>query len=250
MKLGKREIDALTCPPDRRELVLFDDDVKGLGVRVTRAGAKVFLFEYWRAGRTHRMRLGPYGDLTPAKARKWATALRGQVAAGEHPAEQRKAERLRADAAAAARKAAGRSAKLTFSALAEQWEREALAHRRPRYRGEAARALRVNFAGLSRKPAAEIDEAAARVALSALYASGKTVMARRSHAYARAMFGWARGRKLVPGNPFAGIPIEGREVPRERVLTDAELGEVWRATWRAGLALRGFCPVPVADLAA
>src|ERR1700728_3060583 len=100
MNLGQRELDALACPPDRRELIVFDDDVKGLGLRVTKAGkrarnkagARVFLFQYWRDGRMHRMRLGPYGEaggLTHVKARKLATALRGQVAAGQHPAEER-----------------------------------------------------------------------------------------------------------------------------------------------------------------
>ena len=75
MNLGKREIDALTCPPDKREVVVFDEDLKGFGLRATRTGAKVFLFEYWRNGRTHRMRLGPYGELTPTKARKVASVL-------------------------------------------------------------------------------------------------------------------------------------------------------------------------------
>lgn len=234
MKLGKLGIDALACPPDKRELVVFDDDVKGFGLRVTVAGAKVFLFQYWRAGAMHRMRLGPYGELTPARARKWAIALRGQVAAGGHPAEERKAERRRAGEDAAARRAAAKAARLTFAVLLDRWEGEALVHRRPRYRGEAVRAVRTNFKALSGLPAAEIDEAAARDALAALYRGGKVAMARRCHAYVRAMFGWAKGRGLVPRNPFAGIPFEGREVRRERVLSDAELGEVWRAAGGLG----------------
>ena len=240
MKLGKREIDALACPPGKAEQVLFDEDVKGLGLRVTKAGAKVFLFEYWRAGRMHRMRLGPYGELTPTKARKWAVALRGQVAMGQHPAEERKAQRRQEADAAAARQAAKRTAQFTFAALVDRWEVEALSHRRPSYRREAARALRVNFAALSGLPAAEIHETAAQDALAALYRAGKTVMARRSHAYARAMFGWAKDRRLVALNPFADLPIEGREVRRERVLSDAELGEVWRAAGVLGWPYGGF----------
>lgn len=237
MKLGKREIDALTCPPNRRELVIFDDAVKGLGLRVTAAGARVFLFEYWRDGHTHRMRLGPYGvagGLTHVKARKLATALRGQVAAGRHPAEERKAERRQAAEATAARKALANAEKLTFSALVDRWERDALADRRPRYRGEAVRSLRVNFADLAPRPVHAIDVAAARRAVDAIDKNRGAIMARRSHAYARAMFGWARRRDLVAVNPFAGMAIEGREVPRERVLTDAELGEVWRAAGALG----------------
>ena len=228
MKLGKSEIDALACPPDRRELVVFDDAVKGLGLRVTAAGAKVFLFEYWRDGRTHRMRLGPYGELTHVKARRLATALRGQVAEGRHPAEERNAARRAAAEAAAARQVQALEEKQTFAVLVDRWEAEALASRRPRYRSEAVRALRVNFADLAKRPAQGIDAAAARQAVDAIRERG-AIMARRSHAYARAMFGWAKRRELVAANPFAAVAIEGRETPRERVLTGAELGEVWRA---------------------
>jgi hypothetical protein len=230
MKFGKRQIDDLTCPPTRRELVLFDDDVKGLGLRVTSAGAKVFMFEYWRDGHTHRMRLGPYGKaggLTHVQARKLATALRGQVAVGRHPAEERKSVRRHAAELASAEK-------LTFAALVDRWERDVLADRRPRYRGEAVRALRVNFAVLSARPANAIDAAAARRVLEVIGKDRGTIMARRSHAYARAMFGWAKRRDLLAVNPFDGIPIEGRETPRERVLTDAELGEIWRAATALG----------------
>jgi hypothetical protein len=228
MKLIKREIDALTCPADRRDLVVFDDDVTGLGLRVTRAGAKVFLFEYWRDGRTHRMRLGRFGELTHVKARKVATALRGKVAAGEHPAEARKTARREAAAAAKARKAQDLADRMTFAALADRWEREALAHRRPRYRGEAIRSLRVNFGDLAAQPVHAIDSAAARRVLDTIGRRRGATMARRSLAYARAMFGWAKRHGLVGDNPFAGVPIEGREHQRDRVLTDAELGEVWR----------------------
>jgi integrase len=39
---------------------------------------------------------------------------------------------------------------------------------------------------------------------------------------------------LVPSNPFARVPVEGRERSRDRVLSDAELGEIWRATGSLG----------------
>jgi hypothetical protein len=45
MKLTKRAIDALGCPLGRREILVFDDDLAGFGLRVTAPGAKVFLFQ-------------------------------------------------------------------------------------------------------------------------------------------------------------------------------------------------------------
>ena len=70
MKLGKREIDALTCPPDRRDRLVFDDDLTGFAIRVTRDGSKIFLFQYRRGAAVRRVRIGTYGDLTPAQARR------------------------------------------------------------------------------------------------------------------------------------------------------------------------------------
>ena len=41
-------------------------------------------------------------------------------------------------------------------------------------------------------------------------------------------------QELVPGNPVTAVHVEYRVVARERVLSDAEIGEVWRATGALG----------------
>ena len=51
--------------------------------------------------------------------------------------------------------------------------------------------------------------------------------AARSHAYARAAFNWAAKREKVAQNPFVGLPVATVTAERERVLTDAELADVW-----------------------
>jgi len=56
-----------------------------------------------------------------------------------------------------------------------------------------------------------------------------TTSARRGLAYARAAYGWALKRGMVDTNPFAGIPAPGKENPRDRVLTSAEVEAVWLA---------------------
>ncbi|WP_316248916.1 Arm DNA-binding domain-containing protein [Acetobacter tropicalis] len=93
MKLTKREIDRLTCPPGKRDAMFMDDEVKGFGLRVTERGSKVFLFQYRFAGRVRRMVLGPYGDLTPAQARKMAEEARGLYLLGRDPAGEKKGSR-------------------------------------------------------------------------------------------------------------------------------------------------------------
>ena len=168
MKLGKREIDALTCPSDRRDRLVFDEDLTGFGLRVTRDGSKTFLFQYRRGKAVRRVRLGRYGDLTPAAARKLAEGLRGRVANGEDPAAARAAElAAEAEAAQARRKRATADA-FTLAKLVQRWQTRQLAHRSANYREEAPRALRSHLAGLLELPAADIDAPMVRRALDAI----------------------------------------------------------------------------------
>jgi integrase/DNA-binding Xre family transcriptional regulator len=59
-------------------------------------------------------------------------------------------------------------------------------------------------------------------------------MARRTRVYGHACYNWAMKRGLVPSNPFALVSVEGGDVKRDRVLTDDEAGEVWRAAGQLG----------------
>jgi integrase len=70
--------------------------------------------------------------------------------------------------------------------------------------------------------------------LDAMARAGRAAMAGRTLAYARACFGWAARRGMVAGNPFQGLPIAAGSEARDRVLTDAEVGAVWRAAGAMG----------------
>jgi integrase len=54
-------------------------------------------------------------------------------------------------------------------------------------------------------------------------------MTGRTAAYGRAAYAWAVKRGAVRANPFAALPIDKSIAKRERVLSDAELAEVWHA---------------------
>ena len=92
MKLTKRAIDAIK--PDATERVLWDDELRGFGLRVKPTGRKSFLIQYRnRQGRSRRLTVGSYGRLTPEEARHDAKFLLGDVDRGQDPAEQRSDER-------------------------------------------------------------------------------------------------------------------------------------------------------------
>ena len=56
----------------------------------------------------------------------------------------------------------------------------------------------------------------------------------RTAAYGRAAFAWAVKRDAVQHNPFANLPVAKSIAKRERVLTDQEIAEIWRAAGDAG----------------
>lgn len=76
---------------------IWDDEVKGFGLRVAPGGTKSYVLSY-RAGRgrnapQRRLTIGKHGSpWTPELARRQARRLLGAIAAGDDPLEDRKAE--------------------------------------------------------------------------------------------------------------------------------------------------------------
>ena len=222
MKLTTATIGQLKCPADRKDLLVFDDEQAGLGIRVTVGGGKSYLVQYRHAGEKRRIPLGSYSAISLKAARKAAQAIMGDVAKGRDPAAERK------EWARKAKEQAERKT-LTLSALVGQWEELHLAGKRPGYAAEATRALRFAFAKQLKEPAAALEAKAVRRTINAIADAGKKATARLTMAYGRACYGWAAGRDLVATNPFEDVKAES--VPaRDRVASDDELRAVWRAT--------------------
>ena len=72
-KITKRTVDALQ--PAERERVVWDDDIKGFGVRVHPTGRKVYIVKYRHEGRSIKATIGPHGPITPAAARARAAEI-------------------------------------------------------------------------------------------------------------------------------------------------------------------------------
>jgi integrase len=162
----------------------------------------------------------------------------GDVAKGRNPAAERKE-------AAAAERARRVRDRLTLRVLIDDWNRLHLAERRPSYAAEAVRALHYAFAAHLDDAAEDLDRDAVVRALDAIGRRrrrkdggvGKTprgaAMTGRTAAYGRAAFSWAVKRGAVHTNPFAALPVRKGIAKRERVLSDTEIGEIWRATGKA-----------------
>lgn len=87
-KLTKRAIDGFATP-DVKQLIYWDTEVKGFGVRVLPSGLKTFVVQYRTLeGVKRRLNLGRFGPLTVEKARDLAKLKLAEVIVGEDPADK------------------------------------------------------------------------------------------------------------------------------------------------------------------
>ena len=80
-RITKRTVDALKA--HERERVVWDDDLKGFGVRVHPSGRKVYIVKTRYRGRPVKATIGPHGAVTPADARTRAAEMMSDARAGK-----------------------------------------------------------------------------------------------------------------------------------------------------------------------
>ena len=89
----KKKLDNLPLPTNGQRAYFYDSGTRGLTLAVSPTGKKVFVL-YRKVGRKpERLTIGFYPDLTIEQARGKAAQLNGRIAAGENPADERRAER-------------------------------------------------------------------------------------------------------------------------------------------------------------
>lgn len=200
-------------PPATGRVEYWDEEMKGLGLRVSASGRRTWVLMYRVRGdtRLRRATLGTYPTLSLADARDQARSDLREAAKGNDPASKRKAER---DAE-------------TFGDLAERYiERHAKKHKRswiqdrrvldrdllPRFKHHKA-------ASIKRREVIEfLEEIAER---------GAPVGANRTLEIIRKIYNWGIEREIVEINPAQRIRKIGAERPRERVLADDEIRSIW-----------------------
>ena len=92
MKLTKRAIDATKA--DGTDRVLWDEELRGFGLRVKPGGLKSFVIQFRNhQGMSRRLTVGQYSRLTPDEARREARRLLSDVERGLDPVERRVQER-------------------------------------------------------------------------------------------------------------------------------------------------------------
>ena len=95
VKLTAGRIADLHCPKDKTRAYLWCEEVKGLGIIATVAGAKSYIFQAKVKGKSMRLTIGDVGAWSIAKAQAEARRLQTVIDQGDDPRQ------VKADAAAA-----------------------------------------------------------------------------------------------------------------------------------------------------
>ena len=199
-----------------------DTVARGLRLRVSPDGSKVFTFVYKLSpGKLRRVTLGPYPELGLADARAQARDARARVRLGADP----QGERIEARAVAEA------TSSVTFAKLAARF----LADRRPNLAASTAteydRQIRAYVEGteLGKLPASEVRRGHIRARLEEVAQTHGPVMANRLFQLIRAVCRWAVREDFLEVNAADGIQRPRKETSRERVLSDEEVSALWRS---------------------
>ena len=88
-KISNRTVEALSV--EDRDAVFWDGELLGFGVRVYPSGAKVYVVQIRREGRSKRVTVGRHGVISALQARRRAALMIARLKAGEDPVPPRAA---------------------------------------------------------------------------------------------------------------------------------------------------------------
>jgi integrase len=233
--LTDKAIDRAKPAAPGKRYVLWDTYPKSLGLCVTGTGHKSFIVQRRVGGRMVKLTLGDYPVLSLAQARDLANAALANIDEGVDPRPKKgapiKASAVRPD---------------SFSAAVETYLDTVIATKRPKYQSEVTRYLRKTYEPVwGARPLDTITRADVKAVLAGIAKTGKLITANRARSAAYQFFEWAITEEKVDANPVVKVTRPLKEEPgRDRVLSDAELREVWLAAeklgWPFGPLVRGL----------
>jgi len=224
MKLSQRNVVGLTLPDGERDKNFWDDELKGFGFRLRSNGRGSWIVQYRFKGRQRKRKIGDYAKITADKARAEATRVLAEVALGRDPQSEREAQR---------------SAKTLIAVATAYLDMKEMQVERGQYRAASLYVTRLYLTGkqyfgpLHNVPLTDITVADVALRVNAINRDSGTITASRARAALRAFYVWAMQQGLMgpqPYNPVAATENPGDVRPRDLVLSDLELAEIWRAT--------------------
>lgn len=207
MRLTVQSVARLTLPSGKSELIVFDDDLPGFGLRLRAGGKRVWIIQYRVGPKQRRVTLGSVETIDLGKARKRAKDLLAEKQLGGDP----QADKFEAKARAA----------VTLQSVAQRYlELRAAPRLAPRSYLEVKRH---HWAPLHRVSIHRIRRSDVAARLLDIAANNGPMAANRARATLSSLFTWAMREGIADTNPVIGTNRPAPERSRSRVLSDNEL---------------------------
>lgn len=221
VKLTKTAIDALPVP--LKDVVYWDVNCPGFGVKVTPKGRKVFVVLYRTAGAGSRLRkytIGTFGRVTLNQARVTAQKVFVAKLDGRDLAAEKKEFR--------SRMVADRIADLLEAFIAQHVSQN-------RSAPEISRMLRREIgSSWGNRSVHEISKRDVIDVVTAIEQRGAPIAANKALKAIKTFFRWCVGRAILDQSPAADVPLPAKEMARDRVLDDNELAQIILAARQIG----------------
>ena len=215
MRLTKPIVNGLKIPDGKAEIIVFDDQLPGFGVRLRAGGKRTWIAQYRVGTKQRRVTLGTVEALDPDKARRCARDVIARVQLGGDPQVEKHTAR------AWAQDTVGSIVHKYLSSYAER-------NLSAKTLVEVRRNLTSHWKPLHEAAAHSLRRSAVAGRLAEIATENGPYAANRARAYLAAMFSWAIEQGLVDDNPVAGTGRITKEVSRDRILSDAELALIWQ----------------------
>jgi integrase len=244
------QLGAERLRPQAADVMYWDKNLPGFGLRVSPKGRKSFICQYRVRGTKgskwteRQVVLGTLNFLTVAEARDRARRYKAQASEGTDPVEQtkqaQKAEEVQRKADA-----------FTFAKLVDRYQNEYLTNLKPGGVAQKTRLLKRWLPTLGDKPVSEIQESDILAFINGLLRGRANGRYEADHLVGalKHLFTWARKgqndpvlKSLVATNPAADIARWAKPSERDRVLSHDEIRKFWVACdtigWPGGRILQ------------
>lgn len=211
MRLTQMVCDKLRAPETGR-VAYADSDLRGFGLRIFAGGHRSWYVNYRWHGRLHRHTIRYDAVPNVGDARKLARELLAKVERGEDPAARPPAEVP------------------TVAAVADRFVSEYAKKRLKAWKRPEANLRRFVVPSIGKRLVTDVRRSDLREVISRVAADNGPIAANRLLATLSKMFSWACEMDIIENSPAAHIQRPSIEVSRDRVLTDAELAAIWRAS--------------------
>jgi len=253
-KITKRLVDTLHSDPEGKDLFVWDNLLKGFGLRLKATGAGAYVVQYRNAqGQSRRLTVGRLGILTPEEARSLARDKLASATKGADPVAEKRAARKATtvaevctwylDQAESGALLGRRGAKIKPYTLYQDRSRIET-HVLPLLGKRAVASLTLADIEKFQADIARGKTSRARKGRGAVVTGGPGA-ASRCVGMLRTIFSHAERRKVIKSNPAAGVKrlADGK---KDRFLSPEEiaaLGKALRAAEAEGMSRTGLAAI-------